>query len=131
MTTHKFSHIRRVQSCKDEASARKCAERISQDITRYGQVEAPLLMAREWFPARLVLGDDIEDSGPGRGYRSTYRDYLTRAWVRKHRKEIIDSAYSIALRKIKGELHISKSAAKSILLERSRSEFFEYQEGML
>jgi hypothetical protein len=122
-----MNHLNRIYSCQSESGARKCADKIAAELTRYNQTVYGPMMLRETLPARITVTDDIENTGVGRCFRSRYADHLVRAWIRNNRKTIIESAYSIALRKVKSELHISTHAAKNILLERSKSEFFEYQ----
>ena len=122
-----MNHLQRIYRCTSEHNADKLAKTIADDIERYSQALYSRIDLQELLPKRINYNGTIEDSAVGRTFRRNYARWLSRAWVRRNQKTIIESAYSIALRKITKELHLSTRAAKHILLQRSKSEFFEYE----
>jgi hypothetical protein len=82
---------------------------------------------RDQVPERININDEIETTKFGKVFRDNYARYLLHCWIRNNRKTIIDSAYSVAIRVLKRDLHIATSAAKNILLQRTQNEFYEYQ----
>lgn len=123
-----MNHLQRIYMCQSEHGAKKCAERISKELQTYRSAMAYGLMLFETVPARVNVNHEIEDTKFGQSFRKQYAQYLTQAWIRNNRKTIIDSAYRVAIRKLKKELQISTSAAKNILLQRCKNDFYEYQD---
>jgi hypothetical protein len=122
------NHLQRIYRCKSEQNARKCAAKIALELQTYRSAMAFGLNLCEAVPTRINVNDEIENTKFGKSFRSNYADHLVRAWIRNNRKTIIDSAYRVAVRKLKRELHIATSAAKNILLQRCKNDFYEYQD---
>ncbi len=126
--TRSFNHCQRIYMCKSERAAKKTAADISANLQTYRSASVYGINLREQVPARVNINDEIETTKFGQVFRDNYARHLVRAWVRNNRKTIIDAAYCVAIRKLKTELHVSTSAAKNILLQRSQNEYYEYQE---
>ncbi len=123
-----MNHLQRIYSCRSEHAAKKSAAAIAAALQTYRSASVYGLHLRDQVPERVNINDEIETSKFGTAFRNNYARYLVSAWIRNNRKTIIDSAYSVALRKLKTELHIASSAAKNILLQRAQNEFYEYQD---
>ena len=132
-----MNHLQRIYSCTSEDGAKKCAARIARELQTYRSATAMSVgtqmtnmeAIRENIPERINPNDEIEDTSIGKGYRSRYRRKLANAWCHNNQKAILESAYSIAVRKVATELHLSSRAAKELLLARAKAAFFETFEG--